>query len=182
LPPSETVFAMPIVAEFVVGADLQLAQGQQQAFGGVADRSRAGGAGRGGGGGARGGGATAAAPAQKTNADLLSTVPVRWRLRGSSTAAVERSIDGGTSWLPVPIPVTPLLAGGSAPANAVCWLAGRAGTVLLSTDGTTFRQVTKPADADLVSVRATDARSATVRTADGRTFATTDGGLTWTSR
>ena len=95
---------------------------------------------------------------------------------------MERSSDGGATWLPVPIPVTPLLAGGSAPTNTVCWLAGRAGTVLLSTDGTTFRQVTKPVDADLVSVRAIDARSATVRTADGRTFATTDGGATWTPR
>jgi photosystem II stability/assembly factor-like uncharacterized protein len=95
---------------------------------------------------------------------------------------VERSNDGGSTWQPVPIPATPLLAGGSAPTNNVCWLAGRAGTVLLSTDGTTFRQVTKPADADLVSVLATDARRATVTTADGRTFVTTDGGVTWTSR
>jgi len=51
--------------------------------------------------------------------------------------------------------------------------------VLLSTDGMVFRQVTKPVEADLASVRATDARSATVRTADGRTFVTTDGGVTW---
>jgi hypothetical protein len=179
LPPSETFFAMPIVAEFVVGADLQAPEGLASA-----DRIRAGGAGRGGGGGGArgaGGGAAAGGVAQRPT-DAVVSQPVRWRLRGSSTAAVERSIDGGTTWLPVPIPVTPLLAGGSAPANTVCWLAGRAGTVLLSTDGTTFRQVTKPADADLVSVRATDARSATVRTADGRTFTTTDGGLTWTSR
>lgn len=182
-PLADTFFAMPIVAEFVVGADLQAAEGQQgQAFGAVADRSRGGGGGRGAGGGSgRGGGAAAGGVAQKpTNAVVLE--PVRWRLRGSSTAAVERSSDGGTTWLPVPIPVTPLLAGGSAPANTVCWLAGRAGTVLLSTDGTTFRQVTKPVDADLVSVRATDARSATVRTADGRTFMTIDGGVTWTPR
>ncbi|HVQ41561.1 MAG TPA: zf-HC2 domain-containing protein [Vicinamibacterales bacterium] len=182
-PLADTLFAMPIVAEFVVGADLQAAEGQQgQAFGAVADRSRAGGGGRGaGGGGGRGGAGAAGGVAQKpTNAVVLE--PVRWRLRGSSTAAVERSNDGGTTWLPVPIPVTPQLASGSAPANTVCWLAGRAGTVLLSTDGTTFRQVTKPADADLVSVRATDARSATVRTIDGRTFTTTDGGLTWTLR
>jgi len=186
---SEALFATaPIVAEFVVGADLQLAQAQQgQAFGGVADRSAAGGAGRGAGGGGRGGGAAAGAVAQKpTNAVVLE--PVRWRLRGSSPSptvsmtTLERSNDGGTTWQPVPIPVTPLLAGGSAPTNTVCWLAGRAGTVLLSTDGTTFRQVTKPAEADLVSVRATDARRATITTADGRTFATSDGGVTWTSR
>ena len=74
--------------------------------------------------------------------------------------AVERSTDEGVTWQPVALPpLTTPLSGGSAPTNTVCWLAGRAGTVLLSTDGTTFRQVTKPADADLVSVRATDARS-----------------------
>lgn len=175
---SEAFFTSgPVIAEFVAGADLQLAQGQ--GFGTAGDLSRASGAGRGGGGGGgRGGAGASGGIAQKTTGALVPE-PVRWRLRGASTAAVERSNDGGTTWLPVPIPVTPLLAGGSAPTNTVCWLAGRAGTVLLSTDGTTFRQVTKPADADLVSVRATDARSATVRTADGREFSTADGGITW---
>ena len=72
--------------------------------------------------------------------------------------ALERSRDAGATWQSVPIPTTPLLAGGSAPTNTVCWLVGRAGTVLLSTDGTTFRQVTKPADADL-GVRARDRRA-----------------------
>jgi photosystem II stability/assembly factor-like uncharacterized protein len=32
---------------------------------------------------------------------------------------------------------------------------------------------------DLSGVRASDARTATVSTIDGRTFATTDGGQTW---
>jgi hypothetical protein len=191
---TETFFSLPIVAEFVAGADLQAAEGQQgQGFGAVADRSRAGGAGRGGGGGGgRGAGASGAAAggvAQKPTDEFFSTVPVRWRLRGGSPAPpvsialLDRSKDAGVTWEPVSLPAqTTMLSGGSAPTNTVCWLVGRAGTVLLSTDGTTFRQVTKPADVDLVSVRAVDARSATVRTADGRTFATSDGGVTWTSR
>jgi len=40
--------------------------------------------------------------------------------------------------------------------------------------------VTFPEIADLSAVRATDARSASVSSADGRTFTTSDGGMTWT--
>jgi hypothetical protein len=32
---------------------------------------------------------------------------------------------------------------------------------------------------DLSSVRATDARTASISTVDGRTFSTSDGGVTW---
>jgi hypothetical protein len=189
---TEGFFAVnpPVIAEFVVGADLLAQQGQ--GFGAAADTFRAGGGGGrgGGGGGGRGSGAGgnasgAAAAAQRTAAVAApATEPARWRLRAPSPpaaaiAAVERSNDGGVTWQRVEIPATPALSSGSAPTNTVCWLVGHAGTVLLSTDGKTFRQVTKPTEADLVSVRATDARSATVRTADGQTFVTTDGGTTW---
>jgi photosystem II stability/assembly factor-like uncharacterized protein len=39
--------------------------------------------------------------------------------------------------------------------------------------------VSIPATTDLASVRATDARQATVTAADGRIFNTTDGGASW---
>jgi photosystem II stability/assembly factor-like uncharacterized protein len=61
----------------------------------------------------------------------------------------------------------------------VCWLVGRSGAVLVTTDGTRFSRVSAPAPADFVSVSATDARNATVATADGRRFRTTDQGATW---
>jgi photosystem II stability/assembly factor-like uncharacterized protein len=61
-------------------------------------------------------------------------------------------------------------------------VAGRAGVVLLSTDGRRFSRVPFPETMDLSAVRATDARSASVSTTDGRTFSTIDGGVTWTSR
>jgi photosystem II stability/assembly factor-like uncharacterized protein len=61
----------------------------------------------------------------------------------------------------------------------VCWLVGRAGTVLLSTDGATWQLRPFPEGADLVAVRATDANNASVTTVDGRRFSTADGGLTW---
>jgi photosystem II stability/assembly factor-like uncharacterized protein len=99
-----------------------------------------------------------------------------------SSGAVERSSDAGTSWQPITIdPPTLRITNGSASPTA-CWLVGRDGVVLLSTDGTNFTRVTPPAPVDLASITATSPREATVRTSDGRTFLTTDGGQTWTVR
>jgi photosystem II stability/assembly factor-like uncharacterized protein len=62
----------------------------------------------------------------------------------------------------------------------VCWVVGRAGTVLLTTDGRRFQRLPFPETDDLAAVRAMDARTAIVTTADMRNFRTTDGGQTWT--
>jgi Putative zinc-finger len=102
---------------------------------------------------------------------------VRWRPAGASV--VERSGDGGRTWQQVALDAAVTVRAGSAPSSDVCWLVGPAGVVLLSTDGRTFRRLRFPEPADLTSVRATDARRAVVTTADGRRFATTDGGDTW---
>jgi photosystem II stability/assembly factor-like uncharacterized protein len=51
--------------------------------------------------------------------------------------------------------------------------------VLLTTDGRQWRRLTFPVAADLTAVQATDARSATVTSVDGRRFRTADGGATW---
>ena len=84
---SETFFATaPIIAEFVVGADLQAQEVQ-----GFADVTRAGGAGRGGGGGGRGagGGAAAGGVAQRTTGAVVgrtcSLAPAR-RIDGDGGA------------------------------------------------------------------------------------------------
>jgi hypothetical protein len=102
----------------------------------------------------------------------------RWRVTGTQ---VERSTDAGSTWTPVFTGVTGILAA-AAPSDSICWLAGRGGIVLLSTDGTTWRRVTSPDTTDLSAIRATDGRTATVTTADGREFTTTDGGRTWVRR
>jgi photosystem II stability/assembly factor-like uncharacterized protein len=75
-----------------------------------------------------------------------------------------------------------VITAGAAPTPTTCWLVGRGGTVLLTTDGKTFARTSPPDPTDLSAVRATDARSATVTTVDGREFATTDGGRTWVRR
>ena len=100
----------------------------------------------------------------------------RWRLAGP---VVEHSTDGGSTWNTVFTLAGAELTGGAAPSASTCWVIGRGGVVLRSTDGRTFSRVTSPAMTDLSAVTATDASSALVSTIDGRTFSTTDGGATW---
>jgi photosystem II stability/assembly factor-like uncharacterized protein len=64
----------------------------------------------------------------------------------------------------------------------VLWLVGDGGTIYLTTDGSKFDAVSFVEKANLVAVSAIDARQATVRTADGRSFRTTDRGATWTAQ
>jgi putative zinc finger protein len=110
----------------------------------------------------------------------------RWRILPPT--AVQRSTDGGTTWSIVdPLRAafragaeTPIvLTAGSSPSRDVCWIVGRAGTVLLSTNGATSQRRPFPETVDLTAVRATSMNAAIVTAADGRQFATTDGGATW---
>jgi len=93
-----------------------------------------------------------------------------------------RSTDRRATWQPQTSGVTADLLAGSAPSATVCWLVGRDATVLVTTDGTRWSRVVFPEHVDLVTVTATDARSATVTTRDGRRFVTGDAGATWTLR
>jgi hypothetical protein len=103
---------------------------------------------------------------------------VQWRISGP---AVERSADAGRTWQAQPTGTTVELAAGSSPAPSVCWIVGRAGTVLLSTDGASWRRLASPDPAaDLAAVIALDDRTATVTTVDGRSYRTSDAGRTWT--
>ena len=117
---------------------------------------------------------------------------MRWRIgrvaqeqvQGFARAAtvVERSIDSGSTWTPISTGVTTEISAGAAPSASVCWLVGRGGVVLLTTNGTAWQRLTFPEATDLSAVHATDGRTATVTTTDGREFSTTDGGRTWVRR
>jgi hypothetical protein len=115
---------------------------------------------------------------QASNVVFSPDAAIGWQFGASGS--IQQTKNGGTTWQAVPSGVTADLTGGSAPSPTVCWLVGRAGTVLLSTDGGRFEQLPSPAAVDLVGVRATDARTAIVTTADRRSFRTADGGRTWT--
>jgi putative zinc finger protein len=92
------------------------------------------------------------------------------------------NISCGPMWPAPPSDVAGQITDASAPSEGVCWVVGRSGTVLRSTDHQTWQRVNIPQAVDLSAITATDARTATVMTADGRTFSTSDGGMTWTQQ
>ena len=101
----------------------------------------------------------------------------RWRI--GPAGSLEYSADMGETWETRPTGVQADLIAGASPSGTVCWIVGRAGTVLLTTNGIDWRRVTSPTMLDIRTVEATDSRTAIVTTADGQRFRTTDGGVTW---
>jgi len=103
---------------------------------------------------------------------------VSWR--AGQAGVIEFSSDAGKTWTLQPSGVIADLLAGSAPTDKVCWIVGRSGTVLRTTDGGKhWRKLRPPAQDDLRSVFAVDARQATVSPTSGA-YQTTDGGATWT--
>jgi len=106
---------------------------------------------------------------------------VLWRL--GAKGQIERSADGGASWVRQSSGVKSELLGGSAPSESVCWIIGRGGTILKTTDGGVhWSKVAWPNAGEITGIQAFDAMHVIVYggTADipGR-FATNDGGATW---
>lgn len=116
-----------------------------------------------------------------TTADILSPEPAfRWRIGAPGT--ILRSTDSGVTWTSQRTPAPVTLAAGAAPARDVCWIVGRSGAVMLSTDGTAWQLRPFPELVNLTAVRAVDSKNAVVTAADGRQFSTTDGGASWSRR
>lgn len=104
---------------------------------------------------------------------------VLWRI--ASGGFIERSENGGATWngtLPNP---NAHFEAGSAPSAKVCWLVGDDGIILLTEDASNWRVIPPPVREDFVAVSARNASSATVTTADGRKFTTTNRGESWTA-
>jgi hypothetical protein len=93
---------------------------------------------------------------------------------------VLRSPDGGVSWIRQESGVTVDLLSGSSPSDTVCWVVGREGIVLLTTDGYHWSRLASPGTQDWTGVRATDALHAVIWDLNrAHRFSTSDGGLTW---
>jgi photosystem II stability/assembly factor-like uncharacterized protein len=125
---------------------------------------------------------TAQRTADAAGTEILSPDPaVRWRIIGST---LQHSSNGGSTWQAASTGVAAELTAGAAPSATVCWLVGRSGVVLLTTDGRTWRRIAFPEMTDLSAVFTVDAGGnvASVSTVDGRTFVTTDAGATWVVR
>ena len=119
----------------------------------------------------------------QTDPALVVSVPdssVRWRITPSG--AVERSTDGGASWVVQVANPGVQLTSGTAPSDSVCWLVGQAGAVFRTTNGETWERLPAPTSVDLMGVEAEDSLTAIVTTADGARYLTTDGGQTWASQ
>jgi photosystem II stability/assembly factor-like uncharacterized protein len=102
---------------------------------------------------------------------------VQYRIPGAGF--IERSSDGGATWQGQSVKSDAEILAGAAPSVNVCWLVGRGGVILMTTDGKRWKKVPSPAVADLVGVTAADAAFATVTAADGQRFSTENGGRTW---
>jgi photosystem II stability/assembly factor-like uncharacterized protein len=96
---------------------------------------------------------------------------------------IEYSFDNSRTWETQKSGVTVDLIGGSAPSDKVCWVIGKAGTILLTTDrGRHWKKITSPTKEALAGVWAQDGKHASVWTASHtQSLDTNDGGLTWTA-
>jgi hypothetical protein len=105
-----------------------------------------------------------------------------WRL--GTRGGIERSTDKGRTWEPQSSGVTVDLIAGSASSKDVAWVVGRGHAILRTTDGEHWEPIAGPAGvtADWAVVAAHSEVRATVVTSDLRSFATEDGGRTWTQQ
>ena len=115
----------------------------------------------------------------QSSAPVIQTPDAGVQYRIPGAGVVERSSDGGATWQGQSVKSNAEILAGAAPSENVCWLVGRRGVILLTTDGQKWKKILPPAAVDLVGVTAADAASATVTAADGREFSTKDGGRTW---
>jgi len=99
-----------------------------------------------------------------------------WRF--TKDGSIDVSPDGGKTWFSQASPVDVAIVGGSAPSSKACWAITRDGTVLLKIAGADWKKA-GAVNENLVAITAKDAQTATITTASGLRFTTTDGGRTW---
>ncbi len=104
---------------------------------------------------------------------------VMWRV--GAAGLIEHSSDGGATWQAQASNTETDLLAGSAPTEKICWVVGRAGTILRTIDGEHWEKIAPPVALDYIRVSASDALRAQIFALDGKRFLTADGGRTWES-
>ncbi|MBI3760186.1 MAG: hypothetical protein HY269_10610, partial [Deltaproteobacteria bacterium] len=84
-----------------------------------------------------------------------------------------------TGWVPQTSGVANDFVAGSAPSTPVCWAVGRGGTIVRTIDGEHWTKIASPVTGDLIGVAANSANNATITTAKGERYSTSDGGVRW---
>jgi len=124
----------------------------------------------------------AASPSDASASAALVTISapdqsVTW-IAGKNGMILRRDADGSTH--PQRSGASTDLVAGAAPSATVCWIVGRSGTIVRTTDGGEhWTLILGPTTDNLSAVTASDANDATITTAGGRSFATSDGGASW---
>jgi hypothetical protein len=115
--------------------------------------------------------------AARTPIEVHSPVSaVRWRI---VSGTIERTADGGATWHDDGAPAIANLRYGAAISEDECWLASSTGTVLRRAADGTWTESQVPGHPAVRAIETASALEATVTSADGRVFATSDGGTTW---
>lgn len=107
--------------------------------------------------------------------------------RAGKGGVIERSTDAGKTWVSQMSPSQQDWLAGAPFSDTVCWLAGRKGAIARTVDGEHWDLIPPPTQAagaggvqpDWIGISALDALGATLISADGRKFTTSDGGMTW---
>jgi len=134
--------------------------------------------------------AAPSALAPRRMAQLATQPGVRWAVSGDATSgqpipgAVQKSLDGGGTWQPVPVAPGVTFRVVFALGRDV-WAGGVAGAFYHSSDdGEHWSAVSLAtsggtAAGNIVSIQFADASHGVVRTSSGQTWTTSDGGTTW---
>jgi len=102
-----------------------------------------------------------------------------WRV--GAGGKIEYSFDSSHTWELQKSGVTVDLIGGWAPSVKICWVFGKEGTILLTTDqGKHWKKIPCPLKEDVAGIFAQDAKRASIWSASHKqSFETNDGGATW---
>ncbi len=99
----------------------------------------------------------------------------------TTSGRIDRSTDGGVSWISEHGDVTDRIQVTLCPTVTACWLGAENGAVYVrNANGQWTRRIVPAPAATVQRIVAVDNQHATVELSDGRRYVTTDGGATWT--